>query len=293
MSDLEGVDEIAARHPLLELGDEPVGQLVGDMRGHAERAPLRIRLAGDDLVERLLEFRIGEKRADFASEGHLARLDEIERLAGADRFGDMAEAFRERERGRILAGEKTFRHLAHEARADRRAALDLVAREAEDGGVEAAGKRERIAHRAVEGRRARFEAFEEIAQGAPVRHLGVSLAGVQAAMVVGRGEEDFAVRIGMRRFEVVTIGQLADFFRRQGGKTAVAYFLGQRFAIAVAGLEAAEEQHEALEMLDGEKLVDVDQRMRNAVGQFLLAQIAGEFVRCWAAGSGFPRAAPR
>ncbi len=97
-------------------------------------------------------------------------------------------------------------------------------------------------------------------------------------MVVGGGEKDFAVRVGVRRFEVVAIGQLADFFRRQDGQAAVAYLLGQRLAIAVAGLEAAEEKHKALEVLDGEDLVDVDQRMRDAVGQFLRAQIARELV---------------
>ena len=86
------------------------------------------------------------------------------------------------------------------------------------------------------------------------------------------------MRVGVRWFEVVALGQLADFFRRQGGQAAVAYLLGQRLAIAVAGLEAAEKKHEALEVLDGEKVVDVDQRMRNAVGQFLLAQIAGELI---------------
>ncbi len=234
---------------------------------------------GDDLVERLLQLGIGEERADFAREGDFARLDEIERLPGADRLGDVAEAFRERKRGRILPGEKALRHLAEQAGADRRAALDLVAREAEDGGVEAAGKRERIAHRPVQRRRAFAPApRKKSCTVAPCSHLGVGRAGMQAAVVVGRGEENLAMRVGVGRLEVVAIGQLADFFRRERGEAAVADFLRQRLAIAVARLEAAEEQHEPLEVLDGEQLVDVDQRMRDAVRQLLLAQIGGELV---------------
>ena len=280
--------------PPLELRDEAVGKLVGDVRRHAERAPLRVRLLGDDLVERLLELGIGEERADFAREGDFARLDEIERLAGADRFGDMAEAFRKGERGRVLSGEKTLRHLAEQARAGRRAALDLVAREAEDGGVKAAGKGERIAHRPVQRRLALVRGLRKNrAAVAPALDLGVGRAGMQAAVVVGRGEKDFAVRVGVGRLEVVAVGQLADFFRRQRGEAAIAHLLRQRLAVAVAGLEAAEEQHEPLEMLDGEKLVDVDQRMRHAVRQFLLAQIGGELVDVRPQASGFPRAAPR
>ena len=78
---LKRIDQIAARHPPLELRDEAIRQLVGDVRCHAERAPLRTRLARDDFIERLLQLRIGEKRADFALQADLARLDEIERLA--------------------------------------------------------------------------------------------------------------------------------------------------------------------------------------------------------------------
>ena len=123
----------------------------------------------------------------------------------------------------------------------------------------------------MQGRRAFFDTLEKILHGRASFHLGISRAGVKTAMIVGRGEKDFAVRVGVRRFEVVAIGQLADFFRRQDGQAPVAHFLAQRLAIAVAGLEPAEEKHEALEVLDGENLVDVDQRMRDAVGQFLLA----------------------
>jgi len=52
--------------------------------------------------------------------------------------GHMAEALGKRKRRGVLPGEKTLRHLAEQVRAHWRAALDLVARVAEDGGVKAA-----------------------------------------------------------------------------------------------------------------------------------------------------------
>ncbi len=87
----------------------------------------------------------------------------------------------------------------------------FVAREAEHRGVKAAGKRERIAHRPVDGRRSFFKTPEKIVDGRTVLDLRVSLAGMKIAMVIGRGEEDLAMRVGMGRLEIVAIGQLADF----------------------------------------------------------------------------------
>ncbi len=98
------------------------------------------------------------------------------------------------------------------------------------------------------------------------------------AVVVAGGEEDFLVRVGVRRLDAVTVGELADFLRRERAEAAVPDFLRERLAVAVAGLEAAEEEHEPLDVLDREQAVDVDQRMRHAVRQPLLAQVSRQLI---------------
>ena len=178
----------------------------------------------------------------------------------------------------FFSGEKPLGHFAKQAGAHRRVALDLVAGKAERRGVEAAGKRQRVAGRAVQRGRARLETAEKIGHRRALLHRGVGLAGMQAAMIVGGTEKDLLMRFGMGRLEPVTLGQFGDFLRRQGAKTTVAHFLGKRLAIAVAALEIAEEQHQPLNVLHREDLVDVDQGMRDAVRQALLAQVGGQLV---------------
>ena len=71
--------------------------------------------------------------------------------------------------------------------------------------------------------------------------------------------------VGMARLKPVAVGKLDDLLRRQRLETAVADLLPERLAIAVARLEAAEEQHQPLEVFDREQIIDVGQRMRHAV----------------------------
>ena len=95
------------------------------------------------------------------------------------------------------------------------------------------------------------------------------------------------VRMGWR--EIVAIGQFVDFFRCEGSEALIAYLLRQLFAIAVAPLEVAEEEDKPFKMLDGEKVVDVDQRVRDTMGQAMPAQISGELVDIRAQALDFPK----
>ena len=86
------------------------------------------------------------------------------------------------------------------------------------------------------------------------------------AVIVRTAGENFSPRLGMGRGEIVTIGQLIDFFRGQTGQKRLSQLAQKRIAQSVDALEMLEQKNQPLEMRRFEFAVDAVKRMGHSVG---------------------------
>ena len=70
-------------------------------------------------------------------------------------------------------------------------------------------------------------------------------------MIIGAADENFFPRLGVSRSEIVAIGELVDFFRRQLREEVARQIAQQGIAQAIDAFEMFEKQDQPLEMRGG------------------------------------------
>ena len=113
---------------------------------------------------------------------------------------------------------------------------------------------------------------EEVVRRGRGRRFRESGSDKQPAMIVRAADEDFFPRLRMSRGEVVAVGKLVEFRRRQLREDVPDEITEEGVAQPVDALEVLEQQNESLEMRGAQLAVDAVERVRNGMGNRLRLQ---------------------
>src|SRR5438270_5389765 len=104
---------------------------------------------------------------------------------------------------------------------------------------------------------------QKISRRLRLRSFGVGAGHELAAVIVRAAGENFPPRLRMRRWQIVAVRHLLDFFRRQTGKKFARQHAQECVAQAIDSLEMFEEQEQPFEVRRLQFSIDAVKWMRD------------------------------
>ena len=235
-----------AGHLLHELLKKTKGQLFRYDVGEEESATFRFGDHFDFARDLLLHFRPGEIARELVPKRNVGGLGEFENFSGKHTLRNEGGFLTQRELRRIAPFHEARKHLLEQHRARSQLFVEAALNKTGKRVVESVRKGEGSSGATLGLTAARPDMSEKFRRRFCLRRFRKSGGEKFSAVIIGAADEDFFPRLGMSRSEIVAIGELINFCRRQFAQQFGREIAEQGIAQAIDAFKMFEEKDQPL-----------------------------------------------
>src|SRR4029077_4336454 len=212
---LHALDQIPPRRLLHEPLKKTKGQLFRYNIGEKESATFWFGDHFDFARDLLFHFRPGEIAREFVPKRDIGGLGQLENLSGKHTLRNEGGFLTESELRRISPFHETRKHLLEQYRAWSQLFVKATLNKTREGIVESVRKGEGSSGATLGLTAARPDMSEKFRRRFGLRCFRKSGSKKFSAVIIRAANEDFFPRLGVSRSEIMAIGELINFCRRQ------------------------------------------------------------------------------
>ena len=220
-----------------------------------------------------LYFRPGEIAREVVPKRNIGRLGQLENLSGKHTLSNEGGFLTQSEFRRISSFHETRKHLLEQRRARSQLFVKTSLNETGERVVESVRKGEGSSGATLGLTAASSDMSEKFGRRFGLGRFSKSGSEEFSTVIVGTADENFFPRLGVSGSEILAIGELINFCRRQFAQQFGREIAEERIAQAIDAFKMFEEKDQPFQMCGGELAVDTVERVGNGMRNSIFRQV--------------------